>query len=131
MTLLLNVLWFILGGFAAGLAWIFGGLILALTIVGLPWSAAAFRIGIFAFAPFGSQVVDRPAVTGRPDLGSGSFGFLLNLIWFLFAGWYIALGHLIVGAVLLVTIVGIPFGLQHFKLAGLAMAPVGKTVIPV
>ena len=130
MSLLLNVLWFILGGFAGGLAWLLGGLILAITIVGLPWAAAAFRIGIFAFAPFGSRGVDRRMGTGREDLGTGSMGFVLNVVWFLFAGWYIALAHVVVGAVQCVTIIGIPFGLQHFKLAGIALAPVGKTVVP-
>ena len=130
MTLLLNLLWFFLGGFAAGLAWLLGGAILAVTIVGLPWAAAAFRIGIFAFAPFGSRVVDRRMITGHGDLGTGSLGLILNVGWFLCAGWYIALAHIIVGAVQCVTIIGIPFGLQHFKLALIALAPVGKSVIP-
>ena len=130
MTLLLNILWFIFGGVAAGLAWMFGGLILAVTIVGLPWTAAAFRIGVFSFAPFGSRIVERWEVTGRDDLGTGPLGFLLNVIWFLFAGWYIALAHVVMGAVLCVTIIGIPFGIQHFKLAIIALAPVGKSVVP-
>ena len=69
-------------------------------------------------------------ITGREDLGTGSLGFVLNLVWFLFAGWYIALAHVVIGAVQCVTIIGIPFGLQHFKLAGIALAPVGKTVVP-
>ena len=130
VTLLLNVLWFVLGGFAAGFAWLLGGVVLAITIVGLPWAAAAFRIGIFAFAPFGSRVVDRRVITGRDDLGTGSLGLILNVVWFLFAGWYIALAHVIIGAVQCVTIIGIPFGLQHFKLAIIALAPVGKSVVP-
>jgi len=131
MTLLLNILWFILGGFVGGLAWFLGGLILAITIVGLPWAAAAFRIGVFAFAPFGSTVVDRRMVTGRDDLGTGPFGLILNVIWFIFAGWYIALAHLTIGVVQCVSIIGIPFGLQHFKLAFIALAPIGKSVVPV
>jgi uncharacterized membrane protein YccF (DUF307 family) len=130
MTLLLNILWFCLGGFAAGVAWFVGGLILAVTIVGLPWSLAAFRIGVFSLAPFGLQAVDRSWITGREDLGGGPIGFLLNLLWLLFAGWYIALAHLVIGALLCVTIIGIPFGFQHFKLAALALAPVGKTIVP-
>jgi uncharacterized membrane protein YccF (DUF307 family) len=131
MTLLLNILWFILGGFAAGLAWVFAGLILAITIVGLPWAGAAFRIAGFTFAPFGRQVIDRQEITGRADLGTGSLGFLLNVIWLLLGGWYIALVHLIIGVAQCVTIIGIPFGLQHFKLALIALAPVGKAVVPV
>jgi len=130
MTLLLNILWFILGGFVAGLAWLVGGVALALTIVGLPWAAAAFRIGVFSLAPFGSRVVERDRITGRDDLGTGAMGFLLNVIWFVLAGWYIALAHLCIGLLQCLTIIGIPFGLQHFKLAGIALAPVGKTVIP-
>jgi uncharacterized membrane protein YccF (DUF307 family) len=130
MTLLLNILWFILGGFAAGLAWLLGGVILTVTIVGLPWAAAAFRIGVFAFAPFGSRVVDRRMATGRDDLGTGDIGLILNVVWFIFAGWYIALAHVVIGAVQCVTIIGIPFGLQHFKLAILALAPIGKSVVP-
>ena len=131
MTLLLNILWFILGGFAAGLAWVFAGLILAITLVGLPWAGAAFRIAGFTFAPFGRQVIDRQEITGRADLGTGSLGFLLNVIWLLLGGWYIALVHLIIGVAQCVTIIGIPFGLQHFKLAIIALAPVGKAVVPV
>ncbi len=130
MTLLLNLLWFFLGGFATGFAWLIGGAVLAVTIVGLPWAAAAFRIGIFSFAPFGSTIIDRRTVTGHEDLGTGSLGLVLNVVWFLFAGWYIALAHILVGAVQCVTIVGIPFGLQHFKLAIIALAPVGKSVVP-
>jgi uncharacterized membrane protein YccF (DUF307 family) len=130
MTLLLNVLWFILGGFAAGCAWLVGGVVLAITIIGLPWAAAAFRIGMFAFAPFGSRVVDRRSITGHGDLGTGALGLILNIVWFLFAGWYISLAHVMIGAAQCVTIIGIPFGLQHFKLAVIALAPVGRTVLP-
>jgi uncharacterized membrane protein YccF (DUF307 family) len=131
MTLLLNILWFIFGGFAAGFAWVFGGLLLAITIVGLPWAGAAFRIAGFTFAPFGRRVIDRQAVTGREDLGTGGVGLVLNLVWLLFAGWYIALAHLVIGVAQCLTIIGIPFGLQHFKLAIIALAPVGKAVVPV
>ena len=131
MTLLLNILWFIFGGFAAGLAWVLAGLILAITIVGLPWAGAAFRIAGFTFAPFGRQVIDRQAITGRTDLGTGSLGFLLNAIWLLLGGWYIALVHIVIGVAQCITIIGIPFGLQHFKLAIIALAPVGKAVVPV
>jgi len=130
VTLLLNILWFIFGGFAAGAAWLVGAFILAITIVGLPWAAAAFRIGIFAFAPFGRHVVPREYLTGQPDLGTGCLGFLLNVIWFVFAGWYIALAHVLIGLAQALTLIGIPFAIQHFKLAVIALAPVGKTVTP-
>jgi uncharacterized membrane protein YccF (DUF307 family) len=130
MALVFNILWFILGGFVCGLAWLAGGVLLAITIVGLPWAAAAFRIAVFSFAPFGARIVDRRMLTGRDDLGTGSLGLLLNVVWFLLAGWYIALAHMVVGLVQCVTVIGIPFGLQHFKLAMIALAPVGKSVIP-
>jgi uncharacterized membrane protein YccF (DUF307 family) len=130
MTLLLNILWFLLGGFATGLSWMVGAAILAITIVGLPWAGAAFRIGLFAFAPFGRRVVPRSALTGHEDLGSGCLGAGLNVVWFVFAGWYIALAHLLVGLAQAVTLIGIPFAIQNFKLAIIALAPVGKTVTP-
>jgi uncharacterized membrane protein YccF (DUF307 family) len=128
MTLLLNILWFILGGFAAGLSWMISAVLLAITIVGLPWAAAAFRIGLFSFAPFGRRVVDRRDL-GHADLGTGPLGFLLNIIWFVVGGWWIGLSHVLIGLVLLLPLVTIPFALQHFKLALIALAPVGKTVI--
>ena len=129
MTLILNVLWFIFGGWIAGLTWLLAGVLLAITIVGLPWALAAFRIGLFSFMPFGKQVVSRGAVTGREDLGTGPLGLLLNIVWFLLGGWYIALAHLVIGVIQLVFIITIPFGLQHFKLAVIALAPIGKEVI--
>ena len=129
MYLLLNILWFVLGGFLAGLAWLFGALLRAITIVGIPWAAAAWRIGIFSFAPFGRQLVDRNIVTGRDDLGTGCLGVILNIVWFVLAGWYIALAHLIIAVPQAISIIGIPFAWQHVKLAGAAIAPIGKTII--
>ena len=130
MTLLLNILWFVFGGFLAGLAWLFGALILAITIVGLPWAGAAWRIGMFSFAPFGRQIVDRDLATGRGDLGTGGLGLVLNIVWFLLAGWYIAVAHLTIAVAQAVTIIGIPFAWQHVKLAIAAVAPIGKTIVP-
>ena len=129
MTLILNLLWFVLGGWLAGLTWIFAAVLLAITIVGLPWAQAALRIGIFSFFPFGKEVVPRRQITGREDLGTGDLGLVLNVVWFVLGGWYLALMHLVIGVVQCVTIIGIPFGIQHFKLAGIALAPVGKEVI--
>jgi uncharacterized membrane protein YccF (DUF307 family) len=126
MTLLLNVLWFILGGFISGLLWLLTALVLAVTIIGLPWAAAALRIGLFAFAPFGRRAIPRTGLyVGRGGLDVG-----LNLVWVIFAGWWLALHHLIIGALQVVSIVGIPFALQHFKLAGLSLAPVGTEIVP-
>ncbi len=129
MNFILNVLWFIFGGFITGCAWLLGALLLAITIVGLPWSAAAFRIGMFAFAPFGKRVVDRRDVNGHGDLGTGPMGLVLNLVWIVLGAWHIALAHLLIGVAQCVTLIGIPFGLQNFKLAVIALAPVGRTVV--
>jgi uncharacterized membrane protein YccF (DUF307 family) len=129
VSLILNILWFIFGGFVCGLGWLVGGALLAITIVGLPWAAAAWRIGVFSFAPFGRLVVDRDQVFRRGDLGTGPMGFLLNVVWFVLAGWWIGLAHICVGVAQCCTIIGIPFGWQHFKLAILALAPVGKTIV--
>ena len=130
MSLILNILWFVLGGFVSGLAWLVGACLMAVTIVGLPWAPATVRIAIFAFAPFGRHAVPRELVTGRHDLGTGGVGVLLNIVWFIFAGWYIALAHLVIGCAQALTLIGIPFAVQHFKLAMLAIAPVGKTIRP-
>lgn len=128
MRLILNILWFVLGGWVSGLLWILSGLLLAITIIGLPWALAAFRIAGFSAWPFGRQVVSR-ADLGESDLGTGPFGLLLNIIWFVLGGWYLAIHHIVLGVGLCVTIIGIPFGLQHLKLAVISLAPVGKTVV--
>lgn len=131
MRLILNILWFILGGFVSVLAWLLAGVLLAITIVGLPWAGAAFRIAGFSAAPFGRQVIDRQLITGREDLGTGGAGLLLNVIWFVLAGWWLALHHLVIAVAQFVSIIGIPFALQHLKLAQIALAPIGKTVVEV
>jgi uncharacterized membrane protein YccF (DUF307 family) len=129
MALILNILWFIFGGFISGLAWLLAGVLLAITIVGLPWSMAAFRIAGFSFAPFGRHVMPRQALNGRGDLGTGAIGFLGNIIWVLLAGWWLALHHVVLGIGLMLTIIGIPFGLQHLKLALISFAPIGQEVV--
>jgi len=122
MRLLLNLLWFVFGGFLSGTAWVLAGVILAITIVGLPWTPAAFRIAGFSYWPFGKIVVDRD---------DGVSSLLLNVLWFIFAGWWLALHHLVLAFGLAITIIGIPFAWQHIKLAGLALTPVGKGVVEV
>ena len=129
MTLLLNILWFVLGGFITGCLWLLGGFFLALTVVGLPWTLAAWRIACFAFAPFGRRVEDRRQVTGRHDLGTGETGLILNIVWIVLGGWHIALAHILLGVAQMLTIIGIPFAVQNFKLALIAIAPVGKSVV--
>lgn len=129
MIAILNLLWFVLGGFVMGLGWWLIGLLAALSVVGLPWARACFVFGGFCFLPFGREAIDRRELTGRSDLGTGTLGFLGNVIWFLVAGIWLALGHLASAVANFVTIIGIPFGWQHLKLAVCALAPVGKTVV--
>ncbi len=120
MRLLLNLLWFIFGGWISGTLWLLAGLLLAITIIGLPWTPAAFRIAGFSYWPFGRQVVDRD---------TGATSLLLNILWLIFAGWWLALHHIVLAVGLAITIIGIPFALQHLKLAALSLTPVGKMVI--
>ena len=125
----LNILWFIFGGFFMGLGWWITGVVLAITIIGIPWARAAFEMGSFCFHPFGREVVNRAALTGRVDVGTGLPGFFGNVIWFVLAGWWLALGHVLAGLANCLSIIGIPFGIQHFKLAAISLAPIGKTVV--
>lgn len=124
-----NLIWFVLGGFVMGLGWWLAGLVLALTIVGLPWARSCFVFGTFCFLPFGREAISREDVTGRRDVGTGPLGTLGNVIWFLVAGWWLALGHLASAIACALTIIGIPFAVQHLKLALCALAPIGKTVV--
>jgi uncharacterized membrane protein YccF (DUF307 family) len=122
MRLLMNILWFILGGWISGSLWLLAGVILAITVIGLPWTPAAFRIAGFSYWPFGKVVVDRDA---------GVSSALLNILWFILAGWWLALHHILLAIALAVTIIGIPFAWQHLKLAILSLTPVGKAVVEV
>jgi uncharacterized membrane protein YccF (DUF307 family) len=129
MALLMNVLWVVFGGLAAAVSWMIAGLIMIISIVGIPWARAAMTIGLFMLWPFGRTVVERSVLYGREDIGTGPLGTVGNIIWFVFAGWWLALVHLFWGVVLCLTIIGIPFGIQHFKFAGHAIAPIGKEVV--
>ena len=129
MRLILNILWFVFGGWLSGLLWLLSGVLLAITIIGLPWAFAAFRIAGFSLWPFGRQVLARDAHTGQEDLGTGALGFLMNVVWFILGGWYLALSHLMLAVAQAVTIVGIPFAVQNVKLAMISLAPVGKVVV--
>ena len=128
---ILNVLWFVLGGVWMGLGWWLAGVVMAISIIGLPWARSCFVIGSFAFWPFGRTAVSRDELTGREDMGTGALGCLGNVVWFVLAGWWLALGHLVAAVANFVTIIGIPFGFQHIKLAAIALAPVGQTVVDV
>ncbi len=129
MRTLGNILWFILGGFLMGVGWWLVGVLAAITIVGLPWAKACFVIGQFAFLPFGKEAVNRKDLTQQDDIGTGTLGLVGNVIWFVLAGWWLAIGHLVSALACFVTIIGIPFGIQHMKLALIALAPIGKTIV--
>lgn len=130
MNLILNLLWIIFGGLWMAVAWLIAGLIMCITIIGIPWAKAAFTMAGYTLLPFGYAAVDREARTGRGDIGTGPFGTLGNLVWLVLAGWWLALGHLITAVLLAVTIIGIPFAWAHLKLAGLALWPIGKEIVP-
>lgn len=124
-----NFLWFILGGVVMGLAWWVVGLIAFVTIVGIPWGRACFVMGNFTFLPFGREAISRKELTHRDDSGTGGLGLIGNVIWFVFAGLWLAIGHVAWAVIDFLTIIGIPFGIQHLKLAGIALAPIGKTIV--
>ncbi len=129
MIFILNLVWFVLGGFFAGLGWVLAGVIMALTIVGLPWARSCFMIARYTFWPFGYDIVSRNELNGRGDLGTGTLGTIGNVIWFVLAGWWLALAHLTAAVAFAVTIIGIPFAWAHVKLAMASLFPVGKTVV--
>ena len=122
MSLILNILWLVFGGLAMTIGWLIAAALMAITIVGLPWTPAALRIASYTLLPFGNQVQER---------GTGAISAVGNIIWFLLAGWWLALGHLILAALLAVTIVGLPFAWAHLKLARLSLAPVGTVIVPI
>lgn len=124
-----NLIWFVFGGFAMGLGWWLAGLLMLVSIVGIPWARSCFVIGTLAFFPFGREAIDCKDLTGREDLGTSSLGTIGNVVWFVFAGIWLAIGHIGSAITCFVSIIGIPFGIQHVKLAGCALAPVGKTVV--
>ncbi len=124
-----NLIWFIFGGIFMGMAWCFFGLLAFISIVGIPWGRSCFVMAGFSFCPFGKEAIARDELTLSEDIGTGGFGMLGNIIWFIFAGFWLALGHVFSAIACFITIIGIPFSLQHLKLAGISIAPVGKTVV--
>ncbi|WP_114784031.1 YccF domain-containing protein [Vibrio tetraodonis] len=125
-----NILWFVLGGVMMGLMWWFFGLLAFISIVGIPWGRACFVIGKFSFFPFGHEAVARDELTKQKDIGTGTLGLIGNVIWFIFAGVWLAIGHIMSAVACFITIIGIPFALQHLKLAYISLAPIGKTIVP-
>lgn len=130
MSTIGNIIWVLLGGIWMSIGWVIAGAIMYLTVIGIPWGRSCFVIARFTLFPFGHEAVSRRAVTGQEDLGTGSAGMLGNIVWLLLAGWWLALGHVLAGLATCLTVIGIPFGIQHFKLAGISLMPVGKTIVP-
>jgi uncharacterized membrane protein YccF (DUF307 family) len=112
---------------AAG--WLIAAVIMAITIIGLPWSRAALEIATYTLLPFGHTVAPREIYTGHAGIGSGPLAFIGNMIWLVLAGWWLALGHAITALFLAITVVGLPFAWAHLKLAGISLWPIGKTVV--
>jgi uncharacterized membrane protein YccF (DUF307 family) len=122
MRTLLNLIWLVLAGFWLAVGYAIAGIICCVLIVTIPFGIAAFRIAGFTLWPFGRTIVDKPT--------AGAGALLGNIIWVVFAGWWLALGHLVTGIALCVTIIGIPLGLANFKLIPISLLPLGKEIVP-
>jgi len=129
-SLLLNILWIVFGGLWMAAGWMIAAIVMVISIVGIPWARAAFSIALYTLLPFGQKAVPREDYSGRDDIGTGPLGVIGNVVWLVLAGWWLALGHLITALLLAVTIIGIPFAWAHLKLAGLALWPIGKIIVP-
>lgn len=127
-SLILNILWLALGGAISAIGWFFAALIMVVTIIGIPWARAAFDNGVYTLWPFGARAVARDRLYGE-DIGTGPLGFIGNIVWFILAGWWLALAHLFGAIALGITIIGIPFAWAHLKLAGFALWPIGRSIV--
>src|SRR6185312_14502880 len=123
VSLILNILWILIGGAWMAFGWLVASVIMAVTIIGLPWARAAFNIAIYTLLPFGSRAVSRDEVTGMSDIGTGALGVIGNIIWLVLAGWWLALGHLLTAVLFAITIIGITSALANGKVAGDAAWP--------
>jgi len=121
MSFIGNIIWLIFGGFLTGLGYILGGLLLCLTIIGIPFGLQSIKLGVATFTPFGKAVVE------TEDAWSG-LNLIFNLIWVVLFGWEIAIAHLAHALILAITIIGIPFAKQHIKLVPVALIPFGRTL---
>ena len=123
MRTLLNIIWLVLSGFWMFLGYVAAGILLWLLILTIPWGIASFRIGVYALWPFGRTIVDKP--------GAGLGSFLGNVVWVVLAGWWLALGHILTGVAMCLTIIGIPLGIASFKMVPISLMPLGKDIVPV
>mgnify|MGYP002511087010 CR=1 FL=1 len=117
-----NILWIIFGGLFIALEYFLAGIAMCITIIGIPFGLQLFKLGLMALLPFGSAAVE-------PSSGTGCLYSLFNIVWLITGGLCIALSHFIFGILLCITVIGIPFGMQHFKLMSLALWPFGKAVV--
>ncbi|MFT7839400.1 YccF domain-containing protein [Saccharothrix sp. BKS2] len=122
MRLILNVIWLVLSGFWLAVGYVLAGIVCCVLVITIPWGLASFRIANYALWPFGRTVVDRP--------GSGTPSLIGNVIWILVAGIWLAIGHVVTGIALCVTIIGIPLGIANFKLVPVSLVPLGKEIVP-
>jgi uncharacterized membrane protein YccF (DUF307 family) len=120
---LLNIIWLVLAGVWLALAYLFAALLMAITIIGIPFAVQAIKLAGYALWPFGRVLVP----SERRMRGVSAVG---NVLWFILAGWWLALAHLFAGVVLCLTIIGIPLGVASFKMAGAALVPFGKEIVP-
>lgn len=123
MNLLGNLIWLIFGGIIVALEYVIASIILMLTVVGIPFGIQTLKLAGVALWPFGQKIVTH-------ERSDGCLYLIFNVLWILIGGIWIALTHLLFGLILMITIIGIPFARQHFKLAGLALTPFGKDVVP-
>ena len=121
MNLLGNIVWLVLGGFLTSVLYFLGGLVMCVTIIGIPFGVKIMKLGLLAFWPFGRDVIMDPA--------SGCLTTVFNVLWIALGWWEIAVVHVFFGALLYITIIGIPFGKQHFKLARLSLLPFGCRIV--
>ncbi|WP_106177352.1 YccF domain-containing protein [Prauserella shujinwangii] len=122
MRLLLNVIWLVLAGFWLAVGYAVAGIICCLLIVTIPFGIASFRIANYALWPFGRTLADRP--------GAGAPSLLGNIVWIVFAGWWLALEHVVTGVLLCLTVIGIPLGVANFKLVPVSLLPLGREIVP-
>lgn len=121
MRTILNIIWVIFAGWALFLGYVVAGILLCIPIITIPWAIASFRLAGYAFWPFGREVVEKP----RAGVGA----FLGNVIWVILAGWWLAIGHIISGVVLCLTIIGIPMAIADFKMVPISLMPLGKEIV--
>ena len=122
MNLLMNILWLLLGGIFTAIEYLIASFLMMITIIGIPFGLQTLKMALLALYPFGKEV------RSSPDSG-GCLSILMNILWIFLGGIWISLSHLVFGVLLSITIIGLPFGIQHFKLAGLALTPFGKEII--